>query len=467
MGYRHNPVYDKLNQMVAEGKAMLAAIPTDFLSGVATNVQPGVGQCAVINRIVGMAAPTFDTATPSLTGGVASMTLYDSDGQEVVGGAPYFLTFQRNNLEIVGANTPSWHSAVPCGPVDWRLSNPLIVPSKWTLKSTQSVVAASQGFACYGWIIDNATARLLGLDPNGSLTSTDRRYGCVGIAFTGSEATIIAGRSGKCIQLLDVYIRQQQITHGGTITGTIRESSTDRTIFKFCSNNPIETAEWKFSPSSLYLTAGEGLEILGDSGIRATITVIYRYVNEDEVPSDAWWSYIAPNFPTPASSQPSGAISSIYRVRTNELTCYYPKTGDTKTSPTTGFQHIVEGYAFSLQGDRTASADILVYGLTTGTTGSTGAVAAATQVAPSTNKLIAPIIGKTSHDQCIYLAVDDLYLPCPKDDGKLFIDAMTVGPSAIVTPTTQDADTDEWHCLVWGRTAPTEFGTNHFRGGAS
>jgi hypothetical protein len=464
MAIRRNiPAYRVLDELVLAGKAMLIATPRAAIhASDPVVVRPQAGQVAIITKILCMTYLLRDSSS-SLAENAANtaiLTLTPPTGGPSI--IP-FLKFARNDALHVNVATPEWRSAAPCAPVQWELEAPLLIPSGWTLTSTQGSTDMAGGcFACYGYVTDEQTARNLGFDVSRYQTSP-RSAGVIGALVTATPTTLIAGRAGFCIRINDLFARQQQSSHAPDKTFTIRQVTNDRVIFRGCNNNPSDFAEWKLSPG-IYLEEGEGIELVGSTGIRATVAIGYEYVPVDQVPSNHWWCYREPILPTPAL--PTTGTLSLFTTASTPLNLFYPKLGVTRQAPGKAFAHVVEGYAVSAQKSiqPQASTDQLFFALTTGASAGQINPAAASALS-TTNQLISPILAVNGHDQCVFLAVDGLNVPCVKDTGVVRIDA--TGNGAIVTPASGTLHLAHFGVLVWGRTVGatgSPSSTAHFRG---
>ena len=424
--------------------------------------------------------------TPAQTCGALSLTkvslVHDSAGTLTYDGATW-ISFQRTDSLHASPSGPDWRSAPPNAPVIWEPEEPLIVPPNHSLQArtykaatassaSEAGLLAGSNFACYGYITDIDTARRLGFEP----TKDGVGSGTNIAGFRGTEnslSAVVTPPTGYAVQIIDVYIRQQQLAHSPTNTSLLfyGDNVADvNTIFTTCNNNPSDFAEWKFSPG-IYLPANKSLFFASVDGARSSICITYRCVRADEVPKDHWWSYRA--LPTPGTA--TLGTTSLYTTATGTFTAFYPgiasdarlvaaSVSTTATLPGNGKQHIVEGYAISAQKDLTTNQDHLWVGIATGTAG--GSVGVTGSGLTTTNKLISPIFCLGAHNQMLAIAVDGLNIPCPKDTGLVVLDTTARGYTA--TPAAADLDVDEFHCLVWGRTKPAAIlSTTHFQGGAA
>lgn len=471
---KHASDYRRLfDQLLIDGQAMLLATPTDALPATLPSIiDTDTGEVAIITKVVASGFSVRDSS-PGVAGkdshGFAILDNYDNVIQSA-----RFLDFTRHNLVFVGSATPDWQSAQPCQPVVWEPEDPIVVPPNCKLVPEEAYAATTNdmsggGYMCYGYRVDVHTARRLGFEVHdhdkGDATppALNYRTSMIGVEVTSSAVEIIAGRAGQHIKILDLFLRQQQDTHAPTKTFTIRQSD-DTVIYKACNNNPSDFLEQKLSPG-IYLDVGEGIEVLGDSGIRATVTIRYRYVDAVDVPRDHWWSYVTVEPPTPSATT-EGSISTFITAST-AVVPYYPRLAVSQAGAENGKQHIVEGFLFSLQKDLTVACDQLFFALTTGSAGGSVGVVASSGTTP-TNNLISPIIAANAHDQCIFWTEDSIQAACAEGPtGKLWVDMSATGN--LVTPANADMDVDEFHCLVWGRTIPTRVRNpnRHYEGAVS
>lgn len=489
-----NEVYRQLDTLVMEGKAQLIATPTITSATTPTIVAPPAGQVAIITKVVGTAYPNKETS-PGFGDAnelYSGMIVYDENGDLTAEGAEW-LGYWRNDLLFEGAQTPSWRSAVPCAPVVWEPEQPLIIPPMHTLRANMSGNMAGGCFACYGYIVDQDSARHLGFDTNTQDftydTNKKNRSGFRGVGLTTGSPYInlITAQTGYTIQVIDINVRIQSTVHAPTkrtvlFQGTtiIDQTTASNVIMKFTANNPSDPLEWTFSPG-IYLDANQGLwysraadDLLSENGVGSTINVTYRYVKNSDVPKDHFWSFMAPTLA--GSTAATAGTSSLYATASTVATVRYPgiagdpvlaaaSVASTATAPGVGKQFVVEGYCISAQKDLTVLADQSFMAITTGT--ASGNIGIASSGLTTTNKLISPIIALSSHDQSFALAVDGINIPCIKDTGRIQVDMTTVSASGSATPAASDADLDELAVLVWGRTSQARFGTGHFQGAAS
>lgn len=488
---RHLPDYRKLDQLVLEGRAQFVATPTTSAGTTPTMVSVPAGQVAIITKIFGLALPGSDTSPGAGDGGSFQViSLYDENG-DVTDEDLIFMSFQRVDSVISSPSAPelTWQSSVPCRPVQWEPTDPLVIPPKHTLRAASGgasggpTTMAGGNFAVYGYMTDVDTARQLGFHTGtqdltykgntagvGTTTNLLNPSGFRSGALIGDGiATIVPALAGYSVQIIDILARMQPMS-GGSTTRTISLIAADSEIgavltpvnvMVLSNNNHGDLAEWKASPG-IYLPANSGFFALTASGARGSVAVTYRYLKNADVPQDHWWCYRDPQLPTPASG--TLGTSSLFTASSDPLSLYYPGLATSATTPGVGKQHVVEGYMVAGQKDATVTSDRLFFALTTGT--SAGNLGVDGSGLTTDNYLISPILCLGSHNQNMSLAVDGLNIPCPKDTGAIRLEAVGAGAST-ATPAAADLDVDEFHLLTWGRTVPARFGTGHFFGGAS
>jgi hypothetical protein len=396
-------------------------------------------------------------ASPAPT--VYGVNLNDAagSGQSVIS----FLAFRRWQGLFEVQNSPNWRNAPPSNVIEWKLKYPIPVPSGWTVQSVTGGEWGNQ-VAVYGYLVSEDGARTAGYKVSTSTTDANRRHGVASAITTASSATMIGGRTGQCIRILDMCVRIQPETN---TTNKVRLHQVDgRTIFAFTNNNPSDLLERKFSPDGVFLKSGQGLQLIGTIAGGASVTVSYEYVDEADVPADVFWGYVEPSLPTP--SGPTVGTSDFVAAISTSVTLYYPgmdrasRTNIEKTAPGVGYQHVVRGWAVSAQKDTTTAPDQTLLAISTGATG--GQVEVGVLGTAQSNVQLSPVYTFGGHDQCLLAVMDDLALACPKDTGSIWIDTIAANAgtgllSVAGTPDSTDADIDEWGVTVWGRTLPTRF----------
>lgn len=461
--YRH-----LLENLARQGRALAIGIPTDITTGAATNIVAKPGQVAVILKVVGQTTGNIDTSPD----GAITEGLSLTDAAAQAAGTMSFRNFRRPNVVFQQGVTPSFRNANPCFPVQWEPSFPILVPPGWTLQSSQTG-AFGNGFAAYGFLCSVGDIRALGIEVPTTDTAAHRHVGYSGASIDStSEVTLISGRAGYSIQILDLYVRMQPQTFSVSTPNVLTiyqdDGSTERNFLRLTCNNPSDNVDAAMTPG-IYLKAGADFKAKGsrtDVGSGGSVAVIYRYVKSDSVPQNHFWSEVSPNLPTPGTTQ-IGTLSLLRRQSTT-VTLYYPAKDTTATAPGAGFQHVVHGWSFNCQKGVAATPDFTAAALTTGTAG--GNLGASLAAVTQTNDLISPILWAGSHDQFVHIFADKLFVPCGKKDGLLLVDTFSAGTNGVTitsTPTATDSDVDEWSWSVWGETVPALHRTEHFQGAAT
>lgn len=396
-------------------------------------------------------APT--PADPLLTSPDATSYGFDLvDTGGTIQSVANFLTFRRWQATFEVQDSPNWRNAPPGNTIVWRPQYAIPVPSGWTVRSTAGGEYGNH-LAVYGYLISENGARTAGYSVSNSSTDTNRLTGISSTTAPLVATSIVPSRAGYSIRILDVYIRMQAKTN---VTNKVTLQQADgQKVMSWTSNNPSEMVDQAISPD-IFLKPGENLQIVGTVENTASITIVWELVPEKLVPGDAWFAYIEPGYPSPGA--PKVGLFSTIVVDSSPVTVYYPRYGTTKTSPTTGFQHIVRGYQVSIQKDTTVQPDQTLLAVSEG---SAGGQIQITGTSTQTNKQVTPVFAAVNHDQCLNLAVSGLNIPCSKDTGALWVDTMALAGSAnlsiLTTPVATDADVDEWSITLWGRTIPHKF----------
>lgn len=468
-----------LDNLAREGKALIVSAPTDATTGTATNFTVPVGQCAVITKLWCQGHGTAD-ASPTTESVIRNSLSFVDAG----GGAEGSFTFQAGQRlsRVWSGGSPNWMTAVPPRPILWEPSHPIVVPSGWSVDSDQTSQTCG-GFGLYGYLLDNGLARRYGIDTNDDANPSKRLLKQGGANISSTGASLVAGKTDYCIQILDLYIRMQPLDHVVSTAKTIRffqdqasdadfsPVDLDRTIFRFTNNNP-ELMEVKLSPG-IYLKPGAGFSVIGSATadtLCSTVSYICRYVHKSQVPQTHFWGYSSPDLPTPAAG--TTGTGSFIVPRSTAVTLYYPNPGvDGSGNPVTDTianaekQHVVEGIAWSLQKDlEVRTMDHVVFSVTAGA--SAGTLGVDVYGVTQTNKLLMPMLNAAGGDQNVSGCIDRVRIPCPKETG-IFVESFALGSDLASTPSDGAANIDEWDVTVWGETIPAVYGTAHFKGSVS
>lgn len=453
----------ELSRLDETGEAMAYGVVIDQTVGATNAITVPEGQVFLMTHIHVQA----DTTTAGLSAAFPASpdkTVYGFTVRDTAGTGQWdisFLVFRRWQQLFVPENSPNWRSAAPGNAVVWKPKYPIPVPAGWTVKSTSGGEWGNQ-IAVYGYLVSVDGARTAGYQVSNSATDAYRQHGIASATPTTSAADLIAARTDQHIRILDVFVRVQPETN---TTNKVQLLQTDgRVVFSWTNNNPGELFEQQISPE-IILKKGQALQIVGTVAASASVVVIYEYVDPAEVPADHWWGCIEPELPTPTVSK-VGTISSFPKVSTS-MVCYYPKLDTTKTSPTQGYQHIVRGWSLSAQKDTGVTPDQTFLAISQGTSG--GTIEYTAGGTTQGNIQISPTYTIGAQGQCVYASIDGLNIPCNKDTGTIWIDTLQAGPatgvlSAAATPTSGDADIDEWSVTMWGKTIPSKFTNPSNRG---
>lgn len=359
-----------------------------------------------------------------------------------------FFQFERNEL----FHGSPLLSCPPDTPVAWKPRHPIVLPPGWNLR-VRSMGAGQGGFAAYGYVLDVETARALGYDVGADFSPSSgiKRTGYTGLMATNGTQTLVAARAGQCIQILDIYARLQPKSLSGASMAI--KAATTGNIFVLRNDSPSNTQEWKFSPG-LFLPVNEALQLVGDAGAaaRGSVNVIFRYVDQDQVPPEHFWGHSVPALPSPGGT----TVTTNVKRQSTTFTLVYPRLGTTKTVPGAGLRHHIEGYLISAFKDSTATSDLTWFSLGAGTAG--GNVGFNTLTLSTANKPIAPIASLGAPNQGLNLVVDQVNIPCVANTGLIIFDALSIAGSGLATPA-GEGDIAGWSATVWGRTMPTQQGT--------
>ena len=443
------------------------------MTGTAMNLLlPARGQVALITKIVGSVvaarennggvAPFYkqpNAATPSTTPNISRIgRTFDA----LYGGQPAqvehldFFNFDRN----AGTFGTSPDTAVPItNAINFTPRLPILVTEQQQMSIQQSSAAGGK-LMLYGYLLPEDEALRLGYDiyPNSSPTDTSRLNYQYSILVDGTTQAFCPAIPGMCAQITDVYVRMQPLDDG---QATLEIEDTDGTVlFKFCTSSAANPIERHLRLTSFFADAGKGIQVVGNASAanRATVYIGVRYVNQDQVPPEAFRGHITPAFPSPGSV--TTGTTNVAKRQSSTLTLTYPRSGTTKTVPGDKLRHHVEGFHISVAKDATAgtSQDFMWAALTTGATGAD--VGFNGGFVDTGNPTVSPIFTGAMPYEVVDLAADEVNIPCKPDDGALHFDAMAVLGTLLATPT-GEGDVADWSCSVWGRTLSTRNADTH------
>lgn len=416
------------------------------------------GQVFLVTQVVAQAEDSFGgiltASNVSPAKNTVGFDLLDGSGAPTPQSALAFLSFSRWQSVLEPNNVANFRTAAPGNAIVWKPKWALPIPSGWTMKWGQTVSGqAVNSSAVYGYLVDENTAANLGYQVEPGTTDLDRRHGIETLAVSG---TLVAGRAGKSIRVLDVTVRMQPDANG-TNTLTLRQTGDQRVMSRWTNNNPSDFLNVHISPGDYWFTKpGQGLEIVCTNNVEASITMHYEIVDEDEVPGDVWWTCFSPVYASPALASPVLAHDS------EELVLYYPGRDEEVSAADATDQHRLAGYAINIQKDTdNTSPDQPFLALSTGTSGgrislNLAPIGGATST--QTNYQLTPVFAAPSHDQCVFVAVDGIDVPCAKG-GSIWVDKMTAGNGGLfavasTTPTNTTSNISAWSVSAWGKTRP-------------
>jgi len=456
------------------GNNVLKKIPKGFVL-LATKVVVQVQGAAGVTGAIGTKDSVHGSPTFSGVGTAGAIT---TDFEQEAGSPSFTMSWQRqaryNSLFGVAAS-PDWRTAHPSNIIHWEPKYPIVVPSGWVVESGPYTNFAEWcgGQAIYGLLVSEDDARQLGFAVSSQDSDLLRNASVVSGQGNGGTETLLAGRAGKSIRILDIQVRLQASTNDLT-TVELRQSAGSRTICKFASSNPAEMIDKAFSPE-IYLKGGADLQIVTNKSTACSVNVSYEFVDDDQVPGDAFWATMSPHLPTPGGG--TIGAGSAFLQRAEDITLYYPRLDTlgvtaTKTAAGKDMQHLLRGFCISAQKDATNSGtsddvDQQVFAISAATDASTltafyhGSVFVSVAGDTTNAQLLSPVMVINFHDQNLTEVVDGLNAPSPKN-GVLRLDQVRMAGApatavSAVTPSDATGDMLDWNVTVWGRTIPARF----------
>ena len=431
-------------------------------------VAPGPGRVAIITKICGNiagargnqggTAPYVRTFESPEDGRVARLAF-----RNIATASPAYMPILCWDKASEVDGTPAV-SAIPDAPLVWEPRHPIVVPESWDM-SLWTNTSNGSGLMAYGYTLETQDARAMGFpvgNEQSPIGAPFKELVYDGAVVSDATVDLVPAVPGFSIQILDILVRLQPNALGGAAITIADESGT---IFKFVNDNMRTHGEWKFSPG-LYARASEKLTVTGDaqSEGRGTVAIIARYVPNDEVPGDHFWSYLDPAVPSPDSL--AGILQTIKR-ESSTFTLNYPRRAETETTPGNGRRHHVEGFTISASKDSTATSDLLWFAITTGA--ASDSVKHELAESTTSNDLICPPVQLGGPYQGATLTVDNINVPCRPNDGQILFEALATAGTLLLTPA-GEGDVRDWSATIWGRTLPTEQPTSpnpHFFGGTT
>ena len=451
---------------IAIGQPMTYSATRDqaFTTGPAILTVPR-GQVFVLTQIVAQAElHTAVTTTPDEIASPNQAGLgFGIQVLDTAGAAKWnakFMTFIRWQGTFEFQNSPNWRNAPADNVYNWKPRYGLAIPGGWTVNTTQNSGSLGNACAVYGVMMSPENARTLGYSATATNTLADLNSGFVSAVTTASSAVLVPSKAGKHIRILDIAIQVQPETNtSNVLTIEQYDGSTATTIFQFSNRNPSDQLKRSFSPD-IYLKLNSSIRIKSTVANTAFVTVSYEYVEPREVPGDHWWCFTIPDYPTPAL--PGVGTVSDAVAQSTTVTAYYPKDGTTKTSPTQGYQHLLNGYAISVQKDTSVVPEQLFLSIMTHST--TAAIGSTLLGVTGAGNALTATYAAAGHDQNVCDVADHLMLPAKPHTGSIYIATMNVGVGGAypvlgvpATPTSGTAQIDSWGVTTWGRTIPAKF----------
>jgi hypothetical protein len=456
-------------EIPASGNTVIKKVPAGFVL-LATKIVAQAYGCAGISGALG----TKDSlqGSPNQGSGGASGFLA-TDFEQEDGSPSYTMSWQRQaryNSLFGSAASPDWRTANPANVVTWSPKYPIVVPSGWvvTTGSYTGYAEWAGGQAIYGLLVSEDDARQLGFAISGQDADALRNASVVSSVGNGGTQTLLAGRAGKSIRILDIQVRLQAVTNTLT-TMELRQSDGSRTICKFASSNPAEMIDEAFSPE-IYLKAGADLQVVTNDTEACSVNVSYEFVDDDQVPGDAFWAAVTPTIPGPAGG--TSGVDSAFCASIEKLTLYYPRLDTTKTAAGKGRQHLLRGFCVSAQKDGVTggtSDDVdqqsfaIVGASDSGTVpaiGHSSALAVNLTFDNVNAELLSPALTFVNHDQNLTGVWQGLNAPTA-ENGVLRLDMvnMAAAPATVIgtAVTPSDGSVADWSVTVWGRTIPSRF----------
>ena len=364
------------------------------------------------------------------------------------------MSFNRNQSYFGGS--PMAQTAPPANCVSWKPKYPIVVGPGLEWRAGATLGDYGNASACYGYLVDRDQASVLGFPTNPTGVADERRIICT-TQLGGTDNVLVAGRAGRSIRVLDVFIRGQAQSEAVNDIRLYQDDGvTERDIWRFFLGNPSEMLDMRFSPD-WYLKAGAALHINSTVNNEVTVTIVGEYVDDDEIPWDAWWGTLDPTLPTPSLGT-SGTLSAFVQTST-ELVPYFPGRDAVASAdtPPTYTQYVVNGYGFSSQQELGVVAPDKIWWTISGGAAAGSITAGAYSLDAQSNVQIAPVFMSNAHDMNVTHVVDEIAVPiqgdmgspsASGDPGGLWVDTVGLGGTGL-TPT--GASESVWSVSAWGR----------------
>lgn len=482
----HALPYGGQTQFVGRSVVWTTADTTSVVSTVVPAVPDG--QCALIDKVV--ITTQANRGSPGGAGAAGAddfimMGLHDSDGT-LQQRLPVYLS----TVDPATPSSPFGNQLLDNQPIVWEPQMPIPVPSGWSMQVSQwdlgagstpgtptqagalSPTADTNKVQVFGIYVDNEAARGAGYNVDNTGAQASRNWIATGSFCeavspdTGDPQTststtqFVPARTGHCVLITDILVRLAPRNAAGSAGLELRQGSGGNTIFKWF-NSRTNQSLTRAIKCRIYAEPGVGLEVAAigsPAEDTSSIILLGQYVPADQVPRDAFYSFVEPEFPSGGQTSPDSESSTSFTLR-------YP-TGspggshNTRVSPGHGSMHLLEGYEISVQKSSEIDTGIVLFSLSTGPNVGTGLITAGTQ-----QPTITGIQQIRTAGQNLSWGVDKIALPCQGDNGVITfeVDRSSI---AYASPGT-DAGIEGWGCTVWGRTIPSTRGAvnlSQFRG---
>lgn len=429
-------LYNDPRKMPFDGYPMSVGMPRSGVANETPALIPAVekGKVAIIKKLI-VANQGNLVTSPSSPGAQSGTAISQANLLFGIGGSTKilvpFLGFARN--PTMGAGDIQ---ALPVVDTVWEPKGQIVLPETWDLRS-QTAATSSGGIGVVYQSHFVETAKQLGY--SAGLTPPTSSAGGPPLAWVGdwvfagvlpnaTSAQVLAGaRTGFSFHVTDIFIRCQPQTLGATVSIQDTNNANIYIMQHDSRNDPGQ----QMLKVDLWLPNDLGLQVVASTNAvgHCSVAIIGHYVPNIDKPSDAWYSFVQPQKPSPttlADGIGNRAASTV------------------KAAPGKGYRHIVNGYAYSLSRTATVGGDGVACALTVGTASATFG-AGVSAIGPGNNAL-SPVVQLGSQNQTVHGHLDEVNIPCPENQ------AIFWESRSILSPSNTEAEIDGWGVLVWGRT---------------
>jgi hypothetical protein len=252
---------------------------------------------------------------------------------------------------------------------------------------------------------------------------------------TNSATALIPARTGKSVQIMDIFVRVQPLATAAANVLTVRQTD-GKDIFRFVNDNPANLMQQQLSPG-ICTAPGTGVSILSTTTNTASVSIVYRYLDAADVPANHWWSCIDPEKPSSTSTVAGFGITPF--------ATFYPATGRTVATGLAGVanQHVLQGYTLTANQNTRSEATILRIG-----TGATpGVPGFSSFVIANIGTPVTQVLTMYSPEQTLWASESGIAVKAQTDHGFFWESVSPLG-SLTVTPIRN------WGCTAWGLTVP-------------